>query len=244
MRNYALASGSASMKMAMIEDTAAIPETEESLEEVEFDEAAVTQNKTMMEYELPGTYDIDRANPLRVDLTDREVSCRYHVIAIPKADSCGYLAAEVKVDDIQDVLNTSADIYYDDTHLGNTFLNPDLSKETYDISLGKDEGIRLKRTQKKQYCSNVLLKGQTKVEYEYEIKIRSLKTKDSALTLKDQVPVSDDKTIAVEISQISGSKFNEETGEVVWDFELPANETKTITLSYSVARPKDKQLNL
>ena len=104
--------------------------------------------------------------------------------------------------------------------------------------------IRLKRAQKKQYRSNVLLKGQTKVEYEYEIEIRSLKTKDSALTLKDQVPVSDDKTIAVEISQISGGKFNEEIGEVVWDFELPANETKTITLSYSVAWSKDKQLNL
>ena len=113
-----------------------------------------------------------------------------------------YFATAFATDRRSELLDTYANIYYDGTFLGNVYLSPDQSKEDYDISLGKDEGVRLKRTQKKKYRSNVLLKGQTKTEFEYEIEITSLKAKSTKVLLKDQIPVSQDKTIVVDAQEL------------------------------------------
>ena len=217
---------------------------EDATEELHFGSAQASENDTMTEYELEGLYDLSNKNPLTLELTSREIPCQYHVVAIPKADPLGYLAAEVKTSDIQDVLNTSANIFHKDTYLGNVYLSPDPSKETYDISLGKDEGIRIKRTQKKKYRSNVLLKGQTKVDFEYEIEVSSRKSKTAKITLKDQIPVSQDKTIQVEVKDLSQGTLEEKTGEITWEFPLDAGKTETFLLAYSVAWPKDKELYL
>ena len=217
---------------------------EETMETVSYGRASVNENETMMEYDLEGLHDISNTNPFDIELTARNVSCRYHVIAVPKADPYGYLAAEVRSEDLSDLLNSNANIFYRDTFLGNVFLNVDPSKETYDISLGKDEGIRLKRTQKKRLRSNVLLKGQTKTEFEYAIEVSSTKSRDVKITLKDQIPVSNDKTIQVETADLSEGKLDEKTGEIVWEFDLPGSATKSFTLAYDVAWPKDKELSL
>ncbi|MCR4632913.1 MAG: DUF4139 domain-containing protein [Erysipelotrichaceae bacterium] len=236
------------MASAAREDTVADYEademTESATEELHYGSAQANENDTMREYELDGLYDLSNKNPLTLELTSQTIPCEYHIVAIPKSDPFGYLAAKVRIEDINDVLNSSANIFHKDTYLGNIFLSPDPSKETYDISLGKDEGIRLKRTQKKKYRSNVLLKGQTKVEFEYEIEIASRKSKAAQITLKDQIPVSQDKTIQVEVNEISQGTLDEKTGELSWEFVLEAGEKKTFPLSYSVAWPKDKELYL
>ena len=128
--------------------------------------------------------------------------------------------------------------------MGNIYLNADLSKETYDISLGRDESIRLKREQKKRYTSNVLLKNRKKTEFGYEIKVTSAKNKPCQITLLDQIPVSQDKTITVEKDNISGGTLNENNGEVKWEFELQPAETKQVDLYYTVSWPKDKTINM
>ena len=206
--------------------------------------AVAVQNDTMMEYELDGLWTVTNENSTNAELQITEIPCRYHVVCVPKGDEFGYLAGEVKTADIENILQTEASIYHKGTYLGNVFINADLTKDTYDISLGRDESVRVKREQKKKYTSNVLLKGQKKTEYEYQIKVTSAKNKACRLTLLDQVPVSQDKTIVVERDNISGGSFDEKSGQVRWDFDLGPSETRTFDLNYSVAWPKDKSLNI
>ena len=227
-----------------MEDTTVMEEADEEFMEVRYEAATAAQNDTMMEYDLSGLYDIDNINELNVDLTSSSIDCHYHIIAIPKADSYGYLAAEVKTSDIQEIIDTNAAIYHNDIFLGNTYLSVDPNKETYDISLGKDESIRLKRKQVKKLRSNVLLKGQTKIDFVYEIEIASQKNKDAKISLYDQLPVSNDKSIDISIDDISNAKHDEKTGELKWEFELAPNEKKTFTIAYSVAWPKDKKIDI
>ncbi len=244
-----ISGGSAKMAMAMKDEIVAeeaedMETFEDTMETVTYGRATVNENETMMEYDLEGLHDISNENPFDIELTRRSIPCRYHSVAIAKADPFAYLAAEVKSADLYDVLNSNANIYYRDTFLGNAFLAVDPSKETYDISLGKDEGIRLKRTQKKKYRSNVLLKGQTKTEFEYEIEVSLNRSRNARITLKDQIPVSEDKTIQVETVKLSDGKLDEKTGEVIWEFDLTGPATRSFTLSYNVSWPKDKELYL
>ena len=217
---------------------------EEATTEIRFDAAETVENDTMMEYSLKGLYDVSHLNEISVDLTSSDVACRYHVIAVPKADSYGYLAAEVKTADIEEIMNTNAIVYHKGTYLGNISLSPDPSKDSYDISLGRDEGVRLKREQKKKFRSNVLLKGQTKIEYVYELEVSNARLQSSEITLIDQIPISDDKSIVIERNEISKAEYNEENGELKWDFTLEPSASRTFTIAYSISWPKDKTLNI
>ena len=128
--------------------------------------------------------------------------------------------------------------------MGNAWISPDLSKDTYDISLGKDETVKVERKQVRKYTSNILLKGQKKTELEYEITLTSRKPRAAQVTVLDQIPVSNDKSIIVEKDDISGAEFDEKTGQVKWEFSLEGGEKAVKKLSYNVSYPKDKTIIL
>ena len=136
---------------------------------------------------------------------------------------------------------TPASVYVKGAFAGNVVLQPDMTKETYDLSLGVDETMKVKRTQKKRQTSQVLLKGQKKTEYEYEINVTSRKEKTVSVTVTDQIPVSDEKTIIVDLLDRSEGVLKEDTGLIRWDFELAPAAAKVLKLAYTVAWPKDKK---
>ena len=175
-------------------------------------QALQKDNDVMMEYELPGEWDVDKETEIYCDLNDQYVDCRYHVVALPKIDGNAYLAAEVATAALEDLQQTEAAVYNKGTYMGNVYLNADMTEEKYDLSLGVDETVKVVRKQLRKHTSNVLLKGQKKTEYEYEIKVTSRKNKTCQLTIIDQIPVSQDKTIIVDTRNLSGGKLKEETG--------------------------------
>lgn len=200
-----------------------------------------TQNETMTEYALSGSWDIRDGQEILCDIRTDEVACRYHVVAVPKLSEDVYLAAEVKTADLEEMQDTEAAVYLKGAFAGNVVLEPDMTKDTYDLSLGVDETVKVKRTQKKRHTSQVLLKGQKKTEYEYETVVSSRKDKEVSVTVTDQIPVSDEKTIIVEPVQLSEAEQEKDNGILHWNFTLPAGGAKTLTLAYNVSWPKDKQ---
>ena len=88
------------------------------------------------------------------------------------------------------------------------------------------------------------MKGQKKTEYQYEIKVVSHKPRKSLFTVYDQIPVSQNKSVSVDIRETGKGELKEETGQVKWEFELEPSAEKTLNLAYDVAWPKDKDINL
>ena len=60
--------------------------------------------------------------------------------------------------------------------------------------------------------------------------------------IKDQLPVSTEKTSVVESSELSGGKLSEESGELTWEIKAESKKEIKISVAYSVAWPKDKRL--
>lgn len=198
------------------------------------------KGETMTEYDLSGVWDIRTGQDILCDIRTDRLSCRYHVVAVPKLSEEAYLAAEVSTADLEEMQGTPAAVYLKGAFAGNVVLEPDMTKDVYDLSLGVDETVKVKRVQKKRHTSQLLLKGQKKTEYVYELSVSSRKEKEVSVTVLDQVPVPDEKTIQVEVTELSGAERTEDTGLLRWTFPLAAGETKTLTLAYSVAWPKDK----
>ena len=211
-----------------------------AFKEVKTQSASFKADDSVLEYELEGTWDIPKNKEIICDLSSQQVSCRYHDICVPKLDTKAYLAAEVKTSDVEQLMDTSASIYIKGTYMGDAYLAIDPSKDTYDISLGVDETVKVARKQTKKYTSNVLLKNQKKTELVYEITVTSRKDRKCELRLEDQVPVSGDKTIEVSVDDVSGAEREAETGKLVWNLSLEKAESVKKTVAYSVAYPKDK----
>ena len=79
-------------------------------------------------------------------------------------------------------------------------------------------------------------------EHRFETRLTNLSSDPIKVTVKDQIPVSREKEITVETLELSGFSLDRETGLLTKEVPLPAGETVTLTLSYKVAWPKDKQL--
>ena len=62
------------------------------------------------------------------------------------------------------------------------------------------------------------------------------------MLLLDQVPVSSNEEIEVDLVDKSGAKQNPTTGELRWEFDLPSNQQKEFKLKYAVKYPKNKSL--
>jgi hypothetical protein len=76
------------------------------------------------------------------------------------------------------------------------------------------------------------------------ITIRNNKTNQVRITVNDQIPVSSNSQITVEVSELSGGKHNNETGLVQWDLDLKPGETRELILTYSVRYPKNQNIIL
>ena len=81
-----------------------------------------------------------------------------------------------------------------------------------------------------------------KETYMYEISIKNNKSTAVTVDLLDQIPVSKQKDIVVEVEDKCGSKYTADFGKLEWQVPVPAGQTKKIRFSYSVKYPKDKSV--
>ena len=77
----------------------------------------------------------------------------------------------------------------------------------------------------------------------YRLSLRNTKTETVIVTLEDQIPVSQDSRIEVELLESTGGELNKETGKITWKVPLEPNTAKEIMLKYSVKYPKGKTVN-
>ena len=64
------------------------------------------------------------------------------------------------------------------------------------------------------------------------------------IELEDQVPVSNNKEITVDIQEISGATLFEKTGKLRWKLQLQAGESRSFDIGFSIKSPKNKEIIL
>lgn len=199
-----------------------------------------SQLNTSFEINLP--YDIPGdGKSYSVAIKDESIKATYKHYAIPKLDKDAFLLAEISDWESLDLLPGDANIIMDNVYLGKSFIDPNTTMDTLNLSLGRDKRVAVKRLLVKEF-SKSKIKGETKTEtFTYEITVKNNKSKDVAMLLKDQFPVSNIKEVVVKLEDEGGAEVNQETGTVNWKINLKAGESKKFRFSYSVTYPKDKK---
>ena len=205
--------------------------------------ASVSEEETMTAFELPDLRDLLSDTEGNIaDLQSFKVDAKYNSLCIPCVKDTSFLTATITSADWP-LPAANASIYLKEVFAGNVYVNPDSEEETFILSLGQDERLNVIRKELPCKTQDVFLKNQKKKSHEYLIKITNKSSESIKVLLKDSIPVSTDKTIAVDASELSGGTINEENGVINWEISVAGHSSEEIKLAYTITWPKDKQLS-
>ena len=213
-----------------------------------FDYVTTEEKNSSMEYKIDLPYSIPgNGKEQIIELKNYELSAEYKYYCAPKLDENVFLIADFKDWEKLNILSGMANITYDGTFVGQTFLNTAQTNQVLSVTLGTDKRVSVKREKLTDFSKVKTLSSNTEVTLAYKITVKNNQNKPVKFTLKEQYPVSSQKDIKVELldKETTAPTFNkEETGVLTWDFDLPVGASKEFKIAYTVKFPKDKKINL
>jgi uncharacterized protein (TIGR02231 family) len=208
------------------------------------DYVSTIQTTLNTEFDISLPYSVLSAGkPTVVDIRNYEMKSDYTYSVAPKLDNDAFLLARATGWEEFSLLPGEANIFFEGTFVGKSFIDPNNIKDTLSVSLGRDKRIVVKREKLKDLTSRNFMGTTKKESYAYEISVRNTKAENIKIIVEDQVPVSQNSQIEVSLQDMGGAKFNKNTGKLVWELELKPNETRKLLYKFEIKYPKDKQIN-
>ncbi|MCC9072568.1 DUF4139 domain-containing protein [Flavobacterium sp. F-65] len=214
-------------------------------------ESSISNYTTVAENQLNVSFDIDIPYDIlsngkvhSVSLKEIKLPASYKYYAAPRLEREAFLLAEIANYSQYNLLSGEANIIFEGMYVGKTFIEPSLTSDTLNLSMGRDKKVSIKREIVAEKSGTKFLSAKKEQTFTYDITVRNNKKEAIELLLKDQYPLSTDKEIEVELLQSDNAKINTETGILTWQLQMKPNEIKKIRISYKVKYPKDMVLNL
>ncbi|HSZ72271.1 MAG TPA: DUF4139 domain-containing protein, partial [Cytophagaceae bacterium] len=158
------ASGMESDKMAEVEASSSA------------DYTTIVETSLFAEFDIAIPYTIE-SNPTGqlVDVQNYNLPVSFRHGAVPKMSNSAYLLADITGWEALALLPGTAQLYYQNSFVGESFLDPVNFKDTLTLSLGADPKVLIEREQVKDFSSKKLIGTNKKEEYAYRIKVRNTK---------------------------------------------------------------------
>lgn len=215
---------------------------------MEMAQAEISQELGSVTYEIPSTMTVLSDNQLYKSsiMTDSfKVEIDYETT--PKLSPYVFIHSKVINDKDYSIAGGDLNVFMDDNYIARSYIPTIGRGEKFDLYLGIDEEIKVKRTELKDKRKKALLGLRTRRDYGYKIELENYKTEKVKILVNDQLPVSKNADIKTELSSSSEkpSEKNEkkELGILQWEFELDPKEKKSFEFTFFVEYPADKNVS-
>lgn len=168
---------------------------------------------------------------------------KFSYSAAPKLSTDVFLQADITGWEEYNLLPGEVNIFLENSFVGKSYIDPSITKDTLSVSFGRDKRINIRRTRVKNFTRNQFLGSSQIQSFGYAISTRNTKSGPVTVKIEDQIPVSTQKDIVVELLQSSGAELNPLTGTLAWRLTLNPAEEKTVTFEYTVKYPKGKSVS-
>ena len=171
-----------------------------------------------------------------------QLPATYQYKGIPRADKDAFLVADATDWQQLSLLEGEANVYFENSFVGKSILDPTQPSDTLHFSLGRDNGIRIQRTKVSEKSVRRLLASSQEQNMTWRILVKNTRKETVSLLLQDQIPVSRNSDISVTTEELSGGTLNKEQGIVSWQLQLQPGEQRELILQYKVKYPKSRKL--
>lgn len=200
---------------------------------------AVTQFRISTKHNIPSD-----GKPQVINIDAFTVPAKYEYYTAPKVDPSAFLIARVAGFEQYDLLPGQANLFLSNTYVGQAYIDPSIVKDTLDLSLGRDQSIVVKREKIREFSSTKKAGNTTKESLGIQISSRNTKETKIQLVIEDQVPISSDKDIVVNLQESGNAQHEEATGKLRWTKVILGNSSENVQFKYDVKYPSDKKINL
>ncbi|MEE9555588.1 MAG: mucoidy inhibitor MuiA family protein [candidate division Zixibacteria bacterium] len=215
------------------------------MQETQLSVADVSQQLISTSFILKQTESIPSDNKIKkvsVKVASTEGKKEYY--AIPKTSDNVYLRSKIINKTSFPLLPGDASIFFDGGFVSTTAIPLVVPSEGFDLFLGIDDNIRLKRELAKRFVDETgVMSRKNRIEFTYNITIENLRKNESKITILDQIPVSRDDRIDVKLKDISPDPQykadDEQKGILRWILDMKAGEKNQLSFNYEVKFPSD-----
>ena len=203
----------------------------------------ITESGTSFSFDLDIKQDLESGGKASViELQRLTVPASYSYRAIPKLKQEAFLTADISDWESLNLLDGEANIYFGNTFTGKSNIRKTQLSDTLNISLGNDPGIIVKRENRKEFTETRMIGANRQETRSYIISVRNNRKTEVNINIFDQVPVSRNNQITVEVTELSGASFNKLSGEVKWEITLGPGQFAEMVLTYTVKYPKSQKV--
>ena len=220
-----------------------------AMEAAPADVATTAQFVSTVETTLAVNFDISipytinsGGNAEMVDIQNHSLPVNYKYYAVPKYDKDAFLTAIITDWEKYNLLPGTANVYFEGTFVGTTDIAGGEAKDSLLISMGRDKKIIAKRETIEEFKSRKNVGSNIRESFGYKITLRNTKSEAINIIVEDQVPISQDSRIEVELEDAKGADFNRESGKLTWKLTLQPLENKEILIKYNAKYPKGKNI--
>lgn len=179
-----------------------------------------------------------------VSLQSKTLPSAYNYLIVPKIEQSAFLIARITEWESANLLPGNANIYFNNTYVGKTYLDPLSLSDTLSLSLGRDKSIEVKRTQIADKSTDRIINTNIKKSMAFDISVRNGKPIALEIIVMDQIPISQDDDIKVELKDYGKGVVDINTGFVTWREKLKSKETSNFNLQFEITYPKDQTLSI
>jgi len=206
--------------------------------------STINQGLTEKRFEILLPYTIPSDNKeYDVEIQKIPLPADYAYYTAPKFDRDAFLLAKISGWHQYNLLPGNTNLYNKDTYIGKSYISTSSTLDTLDISMGRDKDIVVERKKIDELNKTSTSGKHKKKRLGIEITIKNKKSGPVNISLVDQVPISSDKEIVINIDEKSGAQFNEETGELKWEIQIEPGASVSKRFEYVVKYPKDKTIS-
>lgn len=206
-------------------------------------EVRVNDATTAVEYEIKTLYTLPSGDKnTTVTIAQHSLPATYQYLAIPKLDKDAFLTAQVDDWEKLHLMNGNANLYFQNTYVGKTYLNAHAATDKLTLSLGRDKSIVVKRDVVEKMTEHKVFGSKKEESRGWKITVKNNKPVAIDIVVKDQLPLSREENVTVTAMQTDGAEVNDITGEVTWKANIQPSGSISKTLAYKVKYPSGKDI--
>jgi len=199
------------------------------------------ENQTNIEFNIDNPYSIPSdGKQYLVEISQVDVKAGFQYYVAPKISTDVFLTAQITDWNKYNFLSGEANLFFEGTYIGKSLIDTHAVSDTLNLSLGTDKNIVVTRTLEKDLSEKQTFSSNKKETRNWLIDIKNRKNQPVNLLVEDQVPVSQNSSIEVEVQETTGVKPDALTGKVSWNFLLNSQDDKKVQLKYQVKYPKNQ----
>jgi uncharacterized protein (TIGR02231 family) len=228
-------------------DAFEMKEAEADIGEAEFAGALKKEMPFSFEYKMSQNLSIESKDEVTLlPVFTKILTGEFLHLAVPKTSPFAFLICKTTAD--REILDGPMNVHFGSHFIGKIFMEEKKAGETFDINIGVDRAVKIKREKEKDKIKETFFgsfeRNKIVREMAFTVVAENLKSEPITIIILDSIPVSRTDKIKVENVNIqpkpSEKNYQGREGVFLWSFVLKPKEVKKINISFSVIYPKDE----